>query len=116
MNAIALPRPEHDPLIASTLISKNVTIAGHRTSVRLEPAMWSALDEIVRRERATMHAICTAVAQHKNTSSSVTAAIRVFILQYFRAAATDEGHTRARHGNMFPFAITPQMIAPAISR
>ncbi|HEU0118665.1 MAG TPA: ribbon-helix-helix domain-containing protein, partial [Alphaproteobacteria bacterium] len=41
--------------VRSTLVSRNVTIAGHRTSVRLEPEMWSGLSEICRRERATLH-------------------------------------------------------------
>lgn len=112
MTALACPLPNADPLIKSSLVSKNVNIAGHRTSVRLEPAMWAALEEIVRRERATVHAICTAVAQNKSPASSVTAALRVFILQYYRAAATEDGHAKARHGNIFPFAITAQMIAP----
>lgn len=82
----------------STLISRNVTICSHRTSVRLEPEMWNGLTEIRRRERATLHEICTAVAQSKNENASLTAAIRVFIMAYYRTAATEEGHTRAGHG------------------
>ncbi len=38
----------------SSLISRNVTVAGHRTSMRLEPAMWDALGEICRREHASL--------------------------------------------------------------
>ncbi|MEQ1652525.1 MAG: ribbon-helix-helix domain-containing protein, partial [Hyphomicrobium sp.] len=84
---------------STSLVSRNVTIAGHRTSVRLEPDMWAALKEICRRERASMHEVCTTVAQHKQQNSSLTAAIRVFIMAYFRAAATDDGHQKAGHGN-----------------
>lgn len=83
----------------TNLVSRNITIAGHRTSVRLEPDMWTALKEISRRERANMHEVCTTVAQHKRIGSSLTAAIRVFIMAYFRAAATDDGHQQAGHGN-----------------
>lgn len=83
----------------TNLVSRNITIAGHRTSVRLEPDMWTALKEISRRERANMHEVCTTVAQHKRVGSSLTAAIRVFIMAYFRAAATDDGHKQAGHGN-----------------
>ena len=32
----------------STLVSRNVTIGGHRTSCRLEPYMWDALYESAR--------------------------------------------------------------------
>ncbi|NBX74755.1 MAG: hypothetical protein EBZ69_05255 [Alphaproteobacteria bacterium] len=86
----------------SSLLSKNVMIAGHRTSMRLEPEMWEALADIGLRERANVHEICTAVAARKHPDASLTAAIRVFIMAYFRAAATHEGHTRAGHGAGLP--------------
>ena len=82
----------------STLISKNVTVDGHRTSVRLEPAMWNSLTDICRRERTTSHMVCTAIALHKPKGTSLTAAIRVFIMSYFKAAATEEGHIKSGHG------------------
>ncbi len=84
--------------IRSTLVSKNITVSGRRTSVRLEPQMWQGLSDICRRERATLHEVCTHVAAHKGKTTSLTAAIRVFIMDYFRAATTEEGHMRARHG------------------
>lgn len=80
----------------STLRSGNVTVAGRRTSIRLEPAMWQALREISVREGKTMHALVTEIEQGR-AQSSLTAAIRVFLLDYFRAAATEEGHRRAGH-------------------
>ncbi|MDD3288545.1 MAG: ribbon-helix-helix domain-containing protein [Alphaproteobacteria bacterium] len=82
----------------SSLVSRNVTIAGHRTSVRLEPEMWNGLAEICRRECASMHEICTVISGHKPNGSSLTAAIRVFVMAYFRAAATEDGHNRSGHG------------------
>lgn len=94
----------------TSLISRNVTIAGHRTSIRLEPDMWQALKEICRRERASMHEVCTTVAQHKQENSSLTAAIRVFIMAYYRAAATDDGHQKAGHGNGTPNGINVTVI------
>jgi predicted DNA-binding ribbon-helix-helix protein len=87
------PRPHR-----STLVSRNVTIAGHRTSVRLEPEMWSGLQEICRRERMNMHEVATSIAARKQESTSLTAALRVFVMTYFRVAATEDGHTRAGHG------------------
>ena len=80
----------------STLRSGNVTVAGRRTSIRLEPAMWQALREISAREGKTPHALVTEIARAR-AQSSLTAAIRVFLLDYFRAAATEEGHRRAGH-------------------
>jgi len=91
----------------STLVSRNVTIGGHRTSCRLEPFMWDALYDICARERVTIHMLCTRVSERKDANTSLTAAIRVFALAYFRAASTEEGHMRASHGQDNPFAQTP---------
>ena len=85
----------------STLVSRNVSVDGRRTSLRLEPPMWDALEEIARREKMTIHQLCTQVDARRH-ESSLTAAIRVFTLSYFRAAATEDGHGRAGHGNLVP--------------
>ena len=69
---VAPPNP-----MKSSLVSRNVTISGHRTSIRLEPEMWAALQEIARREDRTLNAICTAVNDRKGPDGSLTAAIRV---------------------------------------
>lgn len=83
----------------SSLVSRNITIMGRRTSVRLEPEMWASLREIAKRERCTIHDICSLVSVRKSPETSLTAAIRVFLMLYFRAATTEEGHARAGHGN-----------------
>lgn len=83
----------------STLVSRNITIVGRRTSVRLEPEMWSALREIARREDCKIHDICSLIHLRKNPDTSLTAAIRVFLMLYYRAAVTEEGHRRAGHGD-----------------
>lgn len=82
----------------SSLVSRNLLINGKRTSARLEPDMWSALFDIVRREGRSAHELCSLIDEHKPSDCSLTAAIRVFIMAYFRAAATEEGHARAGHG------------------
>jgi predicted DNA-binding ribbon-helix-helix protein len=82
---------------ASTLINRNVTVAGRRTSMRLEPAMWEALQQLCRREGKTLNELVTEIDRQRS-ESSLTAAIRVYLLRYFCAAATDEGHRLAGHG------------------
>lgn len=83
----------------STLVSKNVTILNRRTSVRLEPEMWTGLNEIADREGCSIHDVCSLSSMRKNENTSLTAAIRVFIMLYFRAATNEEGHKRAGHGS-----------------
>lgn len=58
--------------------------------------MWQALREISSREGKSMHALVTEIERHR-AQSSLTAAIRVYLLDYFRAAATEDGHRRAGH-------------------
>lgn len=87
------------PVLRSTLVSRNLNITGHRTSVRLEPEMWAALKDIARREGTTIHNICSLVALRKVPESSLTAAIRVFLMLYYRAAATEIGHMQVGHGS-----------------
>lgn len=88
-----------DNEIRTTLLSRNITVDGRRTSVRLEPEMWSSLYDIAKRENCSIHDICTLISMRKNPKTSLTAAIRVFLMLYFRASSTEEGHARAGHGN-----------------
>lgn len=85
--------------VKSSLISRNITILGKRTSVRLEPEMWLAMKDIAKREKCTSHDLCSLISLRKRPNTSLTAAIRVFIMLYFKAAATEIGHERAGHGN-----------------
>lgn len=90
---------EARPSMNSRLQSRNVSVNGHRTSLRLERDVWDALEEICEREKMTVHETCTHVDQHRKGSSR-TAAVRTFILGYFRAAASDAGHARVGHGRL----------------
>lgn len=83
----------------SSLVSRNITILGRRTSVRLEPQMWMALNEIAEREKCTVHEICTLIFIRRSKKTTLTAAIRVFLMLYFKSASTEEGHKNAGHGN-----------------
>lgn len=83
---------------SSTLISHNITINGHRTSVRLEKEMWLGLKDIARRESCKIHDLCSVIADRKRDNTSLTAAIRVFVMVYFQTASTENGHLRAGHG------------------
>lgn len=79
-------------------VCRNVTVSGRRTSVRMEPLLWDSLADIVRREQRTIHEIATLVDRRRG-DSSLTAALRVFILSYFREATErltglEEGQAR----------------------
>lgn len=84
----------------SGLVSKNIMVNGHRTSIRLEPEMWSALADIAKRECCSIHELSSIVANCKRPSSTLTAAIRVFLMLYYKVASTEEGHSKAGHGDI----------------
>lgn len=86
--ARALPRraPRKREPARSSLVIRNIVVAGHRTSVRLEPIMWEALLEIARQRQANVNQLVTEIDRQR-VSSSLTAAIRVYIVDFYRAAA-----------------------------
>jgi len=83
----------------SSLIPRNVVVNGRRTSIRLERAMWDAFNEILSRESISAAELVTKVERGRK-ASTLTAAIRVYIMLYFRDAATENGHRRAKHGQI----------------
>ena len=49
--------------------------------------MWSALNEIAAAEKCSIHDLCSAVHDLKDEGASFTAALRVFLMEYYRTAA-----------------------------
>ncbi|MGH7154115.1 MAG: ribbon-helix-helix domain-containing protein [Acetobacteraceae bacterium] len=82
---------------ATRLVNRNVVAGGGRTSMRLEPELWEALMEICRREEVDVHQVIRRVDDMRHDGGR-TSAVRVFLLQYFRTAATEGGHAGAGHG------------------
>ena len=74
----------------SKLISRNVTVNGRRTSLRLETATWDALDQICSNEKTTVHKLCSMI-EDVRFGSSRTSTVRAFIVTYFRLAANRAG-------------------------
>ncbi|MCZ6447920.1 MAG: ribbon-helix-helix domain-containing protein [Alphaproteobacteria bacterium] len=76
---------------------KNVNVSGRRTSIRIEEELWSAAEELCLREGMTLHELCTVIDQYRGFSG-LTAALRVFLIVYYRLAASEPGHAKAGHG------------------
>jgi predicted DNA-binding ribbon-helix-helix protein len=79
------------------LVNRNIVAGRGRTSMRLEPELWDALLEICRREAIDPGKLVRRV-EEQGHSGGRTSAVRVYLLAYFRAAATEAGHTAAGHG------------------
>lgn len=78
-----------DEINMSRLYSKNVTIDGRRTSLRLEEEMWAALDDICQAENISLHDLCSRIEKARDAGSR-TSTIRAFVVMYFRAKANGE--------------------------
>jgi predicted DNA-binding ribbon-helix-helix protein len=79
----------------STLVIRNVVVGGYRTSVRLEPLFWDALRDIAHQRHVTVHDLVTEIDRER-TASSLAAAIRVFIVDFYRTKALPVGRRQAR--------------------
>ncbi len=64
------------------LIKHSVRIAGHATSVSLEPAFWEALCEIAARRRRPLNALLSQIDAERD--GSLSSAIRLFVLESCR--------------------------------
>jgi predicted DNA-binding ribbon-helix-helix protein len=69
------------------LVCRNIVVSGHRTSVRLEKEMWTALNDVAKREECTLYDLASRIDRRKKTGQSFTSAIRVFLMLYYRNAA-----------------------------
>lgn len=104
----------------ASLVPRSVKVSGRDVQIRLEPSYWEGLDEICRREDLTPDELCTDVQERMDQQTrrssrgggaqagvSLANALRVFVVGYFRQAATERGHERAGHGQGDPFVRTP---------
>jgi predicted DNA-binding ribbon-helix-helix protein len=81
----------------SPVVKRSIVIAGHKTSVSLEDAFWSALKEIAVGRHITLSDLVGAIdaqRQHGNLSS----AIRLFVLDHYQARKTDGDETAKASG------------------
>ena len=70
----------------SPIVKRSIVIAGHKTSVSVEDAFWTALKDIAASRGTTVAELVATIdagRQHGNLSS----AIRLFVLDHFRARA-----------------------------
>ncbi len=81
----------------SRLINRNVVAGRGRTSMRLEPELWDALMEICQREHQDVSHLVRQI-EAEGASGGRTSSVRVFVMQYFRSAASESGHEAVNHG------------------
>lgn len=69
---------------------RSVLIAGHPTSVTLEPEFWDALKDIAAARGASVAALIEAIDRGRD--GNLSSAIRVWVLRQFRGGDAGTGH------------------------
>jgi predicted DNA-binding ribbon-helix-helix protein len=67
-------------------VKHSVTIAGHRTSITLEPPFFEALKEIAAGEGLSLSALVRRIDAARG-GQGLSRALRLFVLEHYRAAA-----------------------------
>ena len=76
------------PPTATNLIHRKVEFDGRPTSLRLEPEFWQYLTEIAFERKVAREKLISVVNQYKGKGVSLASALRVFVAQYYRDAAS----------------------------
>jgi predicted DNA-binding ribbon-helix-helix protein len=72
--------------LLKSIIKRSVVIAGHATSVSLEPEFWAALRDISVAKNVSVAALIRQIDENltQTERENLSSEIRVFILKYFR--------------------------------
>ena len=70
----------------SPVVKRSIVIAGHKTSVSLEDGFWHGLKEIAAGRKQTLSDLVASI-DTRRAGGNLSSAIRLFVLEYYRAAA-----------------------------
>ena len=65
-------------------VSRSITINGRRTSIRMELAIWNAVDDIAKDNGMRMRDLIALIDRRRDQDSGLTAKIRVFVTVFLR--------------------------------
>lgn len=65
-------------------LKRSLTIAGHRTSLSLEPEFWAVLTAAARAQEKSVAALVAEIDQTRG-SRNLSSAVRVWLLQQYKA-------------------------------
>lgn len=86
------------------LMNKIILINNRRTSMRLCQKEWDALYEVCKIERISKNHLIEMIEANKSEVLGLTYSTRLFLVTYFREAASEDGHKKAGHGQFENYA------------
>lgn len=66
------------------LRKRSLILAGHDTSVALEPTFWNALEDIANQQKQTLPQLVTKVDAARSPEQSLASALRVYALEWLK--------------------------------
>ena len=83
---------------AADIVKRSVRIAGHATSVSLEPAFWEALAEIAAVRNLSLNALLSRIDAER--AGNLSSAIRLFVLESCRCGELAGAGSEVQAGTM----------------
>ena len=81
----------------SPVVKRSIVITGHKTSVSLEDAFWSGLKDIASSRNMTLSELVASIDADRR-QGNLSSAIRLFVLDHYRALAGAKTETRESGG------------------
>ena len=75
-------------------VKHSFTIAGHKTSISLEPPFWEALKEAAKSEGVSLAALIKRIDTERS-GAGLSSAVRIWVLDYFRTRAVSRPVSRS---------------------
>ena len=68
-------------------VKRSLTLRGHRTSVTLEDAFWTAFRDIADARGLALNALAAEIDEARDLDTGLATAIRLYVLAWFRERA-----------------------------
>lgn len=78
----------------SPVVKRSIVITGHKTSVSLEDAFWTGLKDIATARNLTLSELVASIDGDRR-QGNLSSAIRLFVLDHYRALAGGAGAREA---------------------
>jgi predicted DNA-binding ribbon-helix-helix protein len=92
----------------SAVVKRSIVVAGHKTSVSLEGAFWTALKDIATSRQQTLSDLVSAIDSERK-QGNLSSAIRLFVLDHYRAPSGGNGESE-RTGKVAAASQTPASV------
>lgn len=83
---VSAKNPEHNQSQIN-LKKRSLTIAGHRTSIALEPQFWAGLEDLASSRGLGLPALIADIDQHRQ-DANLTSTLRLKVLEHYQLRMT----------------------------